>query len=378
MHIIFQIIIFIFILSFLVIIHELGHLFAAKWAKIKIEEFGVGYPPRALTLFKWGKIIFSLNWVPFGGFVKMVGEDGPGEDKKKSDDIDGLVPFYKRSPLKRLIVILAGVTVNLLFGIIAFSIIFGVKGIPTAIEGARIGVIAPDSPASNVGMKENTEIRNLSFGEEKTEVSNPQAVVDFIDSHKGEEIVITNSLVCSDKTCPAETEEFVVKLRTDEETPANQGSLGVGFSDYIYKFYPWYEMPFRSIWFGIQQALFMVLMIVIALGNMIMQILGGSVPQDVAGPVGIIDQAASSGIFTEGFLSILNFTAMISINLAVMNLLPIPALDGGRALFIILEKFLGKKVINRIENYANYGGMIVLLGLIILITFVDIGRIIRR
>lgn len=380
MHIIFQIIIFILVLSFLVIIHELGHLLAAKWAKIKVEEFGVGYPPRALTLFKWGKVVFSLNWIPFGGFVKMIGEDGPESEGNKKDDKDeeGLASFYKKSRFQRLVVILAGVVVNFIFGIIAFSIIFGIKGIPIQIEGARIGLVAPNSPAAIAEMEENTQIKSLSFEEETVEVSSIKDVIIFIDAHKGNEVIVTNTLACDDEVCPTETKKFIVKLRTDDETPADQGSLGVGFSDFIYKFYPWYEMPARSIWFGIQQAVFMVLMIIGALVGMISQIAGGSIPQDVAGPIGIVDQAASSGIFTEGLLSILNFAAMISINLAVMNLLPIPALDGGRALFIILEKFFGKKMINRIEGYANYGGMIVLLGLIVLITGADIFRIITR
>jgi regulator of sigma E protease len=381
MNIFFQIIIFILVLSFLVIIHELGHLLAAKWAKIKVEEFGIGYPPRAFKLFKWGKVLFSLNWIPVGGFVKMIGEDGPEEEESKKpngEDEDGLAPFYKRSRVKRLVVILAGVVVNFVFGIISFAIIFGVKGIPTPIEGARIGFIAPDSPAAQAGIEKNTEIKSLSVGEDSIEVTSIKDVVEFIGKHKGNEITITNSLECNDEVCPVETKKFIATLRTDEETPDNEGSLGIGFSDFFYKFYSWYEMPLRSIWFGIQQAFFMVLMIVGALVGMITQIMGGSIPQDVAGPVGIVDQAASSGIFTEGFLSILNFSAMISINLAVMNLLPIPALDGGRALFIILEKLFGKKVINKIEGYANYGGMIVLLGLIILITGSDIFRIVTR
>ncbi|NCN03752.1 MAG: hypothetical protein GW942_01600 [Candidatus Pacebacteria bacterium] len=378
MNIFLQIIIFILVLSFLVIIHELGHLFAAKWAKIKVEEFGIGYPPRAFKLFKWGKVLFSLNWIPVGGFVKMIGEDGPDSDDKGRDYEDGLAPFYKRSAKKRLVVILAGVVVNLIFGIIAFSIIFGFKGIPTQIDGARIGYISPGSPAQEVGIKDNTQLKSISFGEETIDITSIDQAVELLGTQKGNEITLTNSLPCSEASCPEQTEKFIVQLRTDNETPAGEGSLGIGFSDFYYKFYPWYEMPFRSIWYGIQQALFMVLMIVIALFEMFQQIFGGSVPKDVAGPVGIIDQAASSGLFTEGPLTILNFSAMISINLAVMNLLPIPALDGGRALFIILEKFLGKKRINKIEGYANYGGMILLLGLIVLITGADIFRIITR
>lgn len=379
MPIILQIIIFVLVLSFLVIIHELSHLLAAKWAKIKVEEFGIGYPPRAFKLFHWGKVLFSLNWVPVGGFVKMLGEEGPDDEaNKKDDDEDGLAPFYRRSRKKRLVVILAGVAVNLLFGLLAFAVIFFIKGIPTPIEGARIGLIAPDSPAEQVGLIVDSEIRTIAFGEEVKEVKTPLDASDFINAHKGHEVVVTTTLACETTVCPEETKQFVVKLRADADIPNGQGSLGIGFTDFVYVHYPWYEMPWRSMWFGVNQALFMVLMIVLALVGMVGQLINGVVPQDVAGPIGIIDQAAASGLFSEGFLAILNFAAMISINLAVMNLLPIPALDGGRAVFIVLEKFLGKKKINKIEGYANYGGMILLLLLIVLITIADVGKIIRR
>lgn len=379
MPLILQIIIFVLVLSFLVIIHELGHLFAAKWAKIKVEEFGVGYPPRAFKLFTWGKIIFSLNWIPVGGFVKMLGEEGPEDEaNQKGEDEEGLAPFYRRSRKKRLVVILAGVAVNLVFGLLAFALIFFIKGIPTPIEGARIGLIAPNSPAANAGMIVESQITHLAFKEEVKEVKTARDASEFINAHKGNEVVVTTTLACESTSCPQETKQFVVKLRTDEEIPQGEGSLGIGFTDFVYVHYPWYEMPFRSMWFGVTQALFMVIMILMALVTMVGQLFSGTVPQDVAGPIGIIDQAASSGLFSEGFLAILNFAAMISINLAVMNLLPIPALDGGRALFIFLEKFLGKKKVNKIEGYANYGGMILLLLLIVLITIADVTKIIRR
>lgn len=379
MPLILQILIFVLVLSFLVIIHELGHLLAAKWAKIKVEEFGIGYPPRAFKLFHWGKVLFSLNWIPVGGFVKMLGEEGPEDEaNSQGEDEDGLAPFYKRSRKKRLVVILAGVTVNLIFGLLAFAIIFFIKGIPTPIEGARIGMVSPGSPAEQVGMAIDTQIKTISFQEEVKTIDSIQDASEFINAHKGNEVVVTTTLTCDKTICPVETKQYLVKLRTDDQIPDGQGSLGIGFIDFVYVHYPWYEMPFRSMWFGVNQALFMVAMIVVALFGMVAGLFQGVVPQDVAGPVGIIDQAAASGLFSEGFLAILNFSAMISINLAVMNLLPIPALDGGRAVFIILEKFLGKKRVNKIEGYANYGGMILLLLLIVLITIADIGKIIRR
>lgn len=382
MPLILQIIIFVLVLSFLVIIHELGHLVAAKWAKIKIEEFGIGYPPRAFTLFHWGKILFSLNLIPVGGFVKMLGEDGGAADAASGpaveEDEDGLAPFYSRSRKKRLVVIVAGVTVNLVFGLLAFAWVYYFKGIPTPITTARIGYVVPGSPAEQAGLLVDSEIVAITVGESTQAISTPAQAIEFINAHKGEAATITTTAVCRTEVCPTDRLNFSVKLRADSQIQKDEGSLGVSFADFVYKFYPWYEMPWRSMWFGVSQALFMVVMIVVALVTMIAQLFQGALPQNVAGPIGIVDQAASSGLFSAGFLAILNFAGMISINLAVMNLLPIPALDGGRALFIFLEKFFGKKRVSVIENYANAGGMFLLLTLIGLITIADVVKIVRR
>src|SRR5258708_6019281 len=128
---IFSIIAFILMLSLLVIIHELGHFLTARFFKIKIEEFGIGYPPRARTLFTWKGIPFTLNWIPVGGFVKMEGEDGSAnEDNIQHKTKNSFGPFYTKPKWQRLIVILAGATVNFLFGVLAFSVIYSYVGIP--------------------------------------------------------------------------------------------------------------------------------------------------------------------------------------------------------------------------------------------------------
>ena len=148
------------------------------------------------------------------------------------------------------------------------------------------------------------------------------------------------------------------------------------FEQAVFVHHPWWQMPFKSALYGLEQAIGLGILILQALGTMVQQLLRqGVVSEDLAGPVGIVHQAQESGLFSEGFLAILSFTGMLSINLAIMNVLPIPPLDGGRALFIILENFLGKNITQRVEQVVNYGGYVLLLMLIVLVTARDIFRL---
>jgi regulator of sigma E protease len=370
----FEIITFIVILSFLVIIHELGHFFAARWAKIKIDEFGLGYPPKALKLFEYKGTPFTLNWIPFGGFVKMEGEDGPVEQKKSPGS--GPFPFNTRSAFQRLVVILAGVTANFVFGIIAFSIVYTVLGIPTLIDQARIKTVVAESPAAEASLPTNVNIIAFRHQEEVTSTTTNQQVIDFVKAHPGETTTLITTGPCDGQACAESAQEFEVYLRTSEETPAGQGSLGISFESQVFMKFPWYEQLARGVLVGLEQAVFLGLIIIQSLASIIMDLVKlGSVPAELAGPVGIVHQAQQEGIFSQGSMMILNFAGLLSINLAIMNLLPIPALDGGRALFIALEKIVGRKKIEKIEGYANYGGFIILIGLIIMITARDLWRL---
>lgn len=375
------IVIFILILSFLVLIHEAGHFLAALWAGVKVEEFGLGYPPRAMKLFKWRGTNFTLNWVPFGGFVKLAGEEAPRENlAEKIAKKTGLVDkdlFYNKPAPKRLVVILAGVTVNFLFGILAFAIIFSIKGIPTATSEPIIAYVADNSPAKEAGLEAQSKIFKLAYGSESVVVANTVEVTDFIKSHQGQEITLYTTGHCDGNSCQEMAREYHVYLRSDQEIPEGEGSMGVAFASFIFKFYPWWQMPFRAMFYGLMQALFLSLLILTSLASLITQLMSGVIPSEIAGPVGIVHEASRQGIFEEGFLSTLNFTAMLSVNLAVMNLLPIPALDGGRAIFIFIEKLVGKKKSQNWESYANYAGYLILLTLIVLVTLRDISKLIN-
>lgn len=370
--------IFILILSALVIIHELGHYLVAKWQKVQVNEFGLGYPPRALKLFTHANTLFSLNWIPFGGFVKLEGEDGEA-DQNKATRQPGMKAFFERPAWSKLLIILAGPVVNFVFGIIAFSIVFSVSGIPQSLSNqARISKVVEGSPAAESGLQPDTNI--LGFREQNGEmvpIDNVAKVQAYVAAHKGQTVMVLFSGPCQADACAESMGETNIYLRTDAEIPPNQGSMGVVFSDYYLMRYPWYQMPFYGSKYGITQALDMGVLMLKALGQMGSDIAGGrGVSGDVAGPIGIVHQAQKSDILTSGWMMVLSFAGMLSINLAVMNVLPIPALDGGRAMFIIIGQLIGQKRIEKLENYANYGGFILLVGLIVLISLRDISRII--
>ena len=366
------IIIFILILSFLVIIHELGHFFAARMLGIKVNEFGMGYPPKVRKLFRWQGTDFTLNWIPFGGFVRMAGEDSdPGRrDLAKPGE------FYAASKEKRLLVVLAGATVNFLFGIMAFAVIFSILGIPLEISQARIGEVAPDSPAANVNLPVDVNILAFENEGERVVINSPNEVIQYVAENQGREVAMITSGQCEYLRCGEEEQQYQVYLRTKEETPANQGALGVVFKQFEMVYYPWYEMPFRSAAFGLEQALEMGQQILGALARLGKNLVSnGQVSEELAGPVGIVHQAQQSGIFEEGLLMILSFAGMLSINLAIMNVLPIPPLDGGKAVFTIFEAVVNPKYLFKVEYWMSYGGYFILLALVVFITIRDVMRI---
>lgn len=367
------ILVFILILSFLIIIHELGHYFVARWRKVPVEEFGFGYPPRIKKLFHWQGTDFTLNAVPFGGFVRLKGEEAPTEEADRPAAND----FYAQSAWSRLAVISAGPVANIVFGMIAFSIVFGSVGIPRFLEGRpRVETVAPGSPAEQAGVAAQDEIVGFHFAGEFTSTPDTNAVIQFSEAHRGETATLVFRGPCESLSCPEEQQETSLRFRTPEETPAGQGAMGIAFAHFYFEKGLWYQQLLNGVLYGIQEALALGLLILVSVADLLRDlIVGGTVPDSIAGPVGIVHQASQAGLFSQGFLPLLEFAGLLSINLGIMNLLPIPALDGGRILFILLEKIVGKKRIRSIEGYANYGGFILLIGLIVLVSLRDVVRI---
>lgn len=370
-----DIIIVIFIISFLVIIHELGHYFAAVLTGTNVEEFGLGYPPRLFKLFVFKGTQFTLNAIPFGGFVRLEGEMGRDDSLDKKESYQGA--FFNKSSFERLAITLAGIVTNVVFALIAFSIVYSFMGIPLSLyDQARIGEIAPNSPAAEANLPVNVNILEIKTDTNFYSIENFEDVQRTVADNKGKNLEIVVSGTCEGNVCHDLRESYQVYARTQEETPEGEGSIGVGFLDATFQYYPWYEMPFRGTWFGIQQAVGLGWMILQALIDMFVGLFTrGVLPQDVAGPVGIIHETQKGNVISDSFLANLGFAGMLSLNLAIMNLLPIPALDGGRAIFIMLEKIIGKKIVEKVEGYANYVGFALLILLIVTITIKDVVKI---
>lgn len=354
-------IIFIAVISVLIFVHELGHFVFAKRAGMKVEEFGFGFPPR-LFGFQRGETTYSINWIPFGGFVKILGEDGEDRDNPRS--------FGSKSFWSRMKVILAGVAMNLLFAI--FLLMIGNSiGLRKAVEEADISraselqvqiyQIAPDSPAHAADLRVLDEIKGFRLSSGAViAVDRAKGVSEFVNQHKGERVTIL-------LTRGGEAIEKEVELRANP--PAGQGPLGIApILTGIYS-YPWYD----AIWRGVYDSIGLVISTVYGYGLLFKTLFfEGKLLADVSGPVGIANLTGQAA--RVGFNFLLQFMAMISVNLAVLNVIPFPALDGGRAFLLVIEKIRGVALNKKIEGMINASGFILLLALMVFITIKDIGK----
>lgn len=375
----FTIVAFLIMLTFLVVIHELGHFMTARLFKIKIEEFGIGYPPRARIMFHWKGIPFTLNWIPVGGFVRMEGEDGAESANSQFSTLNFqnkknvFSPFYFKPRWQRLIVILAGASVNFLFGVLAFTFVYSRIGIPVPMSPLSTVITSVhEGPAKTAGLESGDKILRASVGEKNIEVKDPGVFTAWIADLPETEVELTYQR-------GEETRAVKLRTRTQSEIEAGMGAMGVSLAPPVsFVYYSWYRMPFESAKYGIMRSLELTKLILGALSSMMGSLISkGSIPTQIAGPIGIVSEVGKQNIFGQGALAILDFTALFSINLAIMNVLPIPALDGGRAVFILLEYLVGRKRIARIEQGANAFGMILLLGLIALVSLKDIWTILK-
>ncbi len=355
--------IFILILSLLVFIHELGHFTVARLIGVKVEEFGFGLPPRIFGK-KFGSTIYSLNWLPIGGFVKLAGEDdsevGHKEIKNKKQY------FWARSKKERAAILLAGVVMNfvLAVGITTYLLTQGVQEVSGRVH---VEHILPGSPAEKVGLKKKDVIEAIAFTQEgttkKTSILVPKDIIDTVKAHAGETVALI---------VRRNNEEFTLAVVPRKEYPKGEGPLGVAISDLETKVYPLTEAPVEAVKLNIQRAWEMLA----GIGSLVVRLVHlEPVGGDVAGPIGIAQVTGQAMKF--GWKAVLEFMSILSLNLAVLNVLPIPALDGGRLAFVVFEKILGRKVKPAFEQSTHQIGMIVLFILILLISINDILRLAR-
>lgn len=358
------IVVFIAVLGILVFVHEFGHFIVAKMCKVGVEEFGFGFPPR---LFGWkkGKTIYSLNWIPIGGFVKIKGIVGADQDNKA--DAKASDSFMTKPIWQRFSILFAGVFMNFILCAGLFSIGYTI-GFPSLLEEApasakirnkqvAIMEILPNTPAANAELQAGDIIKKIN-NQPVDSISNLKNEIN--GQADGKNI----NLLISRKEQIIEKEVEITKI-----ADSNELGIGVYLTETGLVSFPWYEAIYR----GCKQTVLLVIMIFVALWDIIHSLItSGQSSVDFSGPIGI---AVLTNEMTKlGFIYILQFTALLSINLAIFNLLPLPALDGGRLLFLIIEKLRGKPTNQKIEAIVHNVGFALLILLVVLVTFRDVSK----
>ncbi|PIP28491.1 MAG: RIP metalloprotease RseP [Candidatus Moranbacteria bacterium CG23_combo_of_CG06-09_8_20_14_all_35_22] len=435
------VLVFIIILGVLIFVHELGHFVMARRNGIKASEFGFGFPPRIFgvqritgeenkkemevksvevksidiksqgqkireeiiterleetqrlkPVRKWriiwgsrdgddenekkdlneahekrfqGGTIYSINWIPLGGFVKIKGEDGGNISDEDS--------FAGKSAWVRTKVLAAGVMMNFVLAWVLISIVF-MLGAPQAFDpaeknvaGAKIQIseIVEDSPAQLAGINIGDEIskKQVNPAGESVKLSSVEDVQNYIKNNAGKELNL--GIIRGDQT-------LAIKITPRVNAPEGQGLLGVNLAQTKIIKYSWY----KAFWEGLKSTYEITLAILVALGGIIKNLfMGNGVGADVAGPVGIA--VLTKQVTGLGLVYILQFAALLSINLGIINILPIPALDGGRILFVLIEKMKGSPVSQKLEQTFHSVGFLLLILLLILVTFKDVMKFVR-
>lgn len=327
-------------LSLLVLGHEGGHFVAAKLFGLKIEEFGFGFPPRIFVKRK-DETEYSLNWLPFGGFVKIAGEDGGLEVAPEERG-----RYFRFQPSwKKFLIIAAGVFVNFLIGWFLLSLVLSV-GTPRAVV---VSAVQAGSPAEKAGLLPGDAVKNFSSAGD---------FVDFTNEHRGRSVNF--EMIRGGR-------DLNFSITPRQETAPGEGAIGAVVADAgVPK-----EPLLRAVADGFRESLLICWFTLVAFYEVINDLLfHATLLPGVVGPVGIFSVAQGAGHL--GFVYLLQLVSVISLNLAVVNLIPLPALDGGRIFLILIEKLKGSPLSRRTESLINSTGLSFLLLLIILITVRDI------
>jgi len=354
------IVLFVLILGVLVVIHELGHFVTARLARVRVLEFGIGFPPRARVLRAKGETLYTLNWLPIGGFVKLEGEDGNDADDPRSFAAQGL-------PTK-LVILVAGVAMNV---VLAFAIFASIAWLATPFVGVRFHQVQAGSPAAAAGLVPGDAISAVDG--QRYEFFGDQSILDGLRGRAGERVVLT--IDHEDGT----RSEVPVSLRPPEEINESQGALGIGstpdapFEAHFSGEYTGRDLP-AAVGIGARETVRALGLILDGLGALV-----GSFAADptaappVAGPVGIATQIGDV-FWNAGPILTLYVAGILSANLALVNVLPFPPLDGGRMLVIVLKRAFGARISLRAEQLTYLVGFIFLFAFIIWVTGFDIVR----
>ena len=386
------------VLGLLVFVHELGHFVAAKWAGIHVEEFGMGFPPAVVSIRRrerggWDVLwfgqgreynntdtqnpftgtsggmrtadrayratLYSLNLLPIGGFVRMPGETGDAVDEYGKYDPES---FAAKPAGKRIIVLCAGVFMNLILAFALFSVAYGV-GEPVASNAPVLGMIEQNSPDAAAGLQSNDRIISVNNKPIRTFDDMHKAVSNAINADTSQNASVPIVLVIQ-HSGSSSLQTVTVAAR---KHPANgQGAMGFGGQVTLVTT-PFWQAPFK----GVVQTYNMLHAFFSAIEGMVV----GAIQPQFAGPVGIAKTTGDVAQLTPmyGWWPILNLTAFLSLNLAIMNILPFPALDGGRVVLVLIELLRGgRRLKPEREGLINFIGIAILLLLMVVVTVNDV------
>lgn len=367
-----SILLFIIILVALILVHELGHFVVAKRFGIRVDEFGVGFPPRIFAK-KYGETEYSVNALPLGGFVKIFGEN---PDNESISGPDRSRSFVNKPKVVQSGVLLAGVVFNILFAWPLLSAAYMI-GVPSTRDGAPAGAtvrdvalmatqILPGSPAEEAGLKPGDKILSLSSHDATLQNPSPDNFLEFTQGHEGQEVAL--GIKRGEETLTLTATPTRGVIAEAKETPA----IGIAIDEVGIVRLPF----FAALLEGAKFAGVLTKETTVGLAGFFADIFRGHPDlESVAGPVGIAGIVSDASAL--GVSYILTLAAIISINLGLINLLPIPALDGGRFLFVIIEAIKGSPIKPKIANAIHSISFALLILLILIVTYNDILRLVK-
>ncbi len=364
------IILFLVVLAILIFVHELGHFSVAKFFKVRVDEFAIGFPPRLFTR-KWGETLYTLNIIPFGGFVKIFGED-PNEESLQGPERHR--SFTSKSRPIQAAILSAGVLANVLFAWILFSaaLIMGVP-VPGGYEPLSgkpetelmVVSVLPSSPAQASGVLSGDVVLFLESEKETLQPVHLASFQEFIARNDSQLVTMLVRRVEN-----GEKVTHVLSVTPTSLLTTEHPAIGVSLSELSLLKLSVDEAlleGFRFTVFTIKDTTF-------GLFSFIKNsFIGSAALSDITGPIGIAGLVKEAS--TVSFAYLLSFTAFISVNLAVINLLPFPALDGGRLLFVVVESIIRRPIYPAVVNFLNVAGLIILLFLMVVVSYHDIIRL---
>lgn len=361
-----SVVIFLIILAILVLVHEFGHFIVAKKSGIRVDEFGLGFPPRIFSK-KYGETTYSLNVIPFGGFVKIFGEN---PDEESISGPDSSRSFVRKSKWIQVAVLLAGVTANIIFAWFLFSLSFsfgttmGSSGIEKDFvtnQHVIITSVLANSPASKVSFAEGDEVISIKANNLPFTPKSAEEIQTIVKESKGSELIfhVKNG-----------SKEKDVKVLPEKGTTNGSYVIGISMDSVGTVKFPIHI----ALWEGGKLTINLFVGITKGLVGLIYGAITGTADfSSVSGPVGIAKYVGEASDI--GFAYLMSFVGFISLNLAVLNLLPFPALDGGRILFVIIEAIKRSPIKPQISNTINAIGFGILILLMLVVTFKDIVKL---